>query len=249
MTGTVLPDIRPIKEAKLNQIALSFDLETPNTFGAGIFSIGIVPFDFITKRVFRECAFYARIDFAEVLDMSQNTGETMKWWMQQTDAARKELVCQEISKVEGRTVKKDLPCCEYEEALLHSLSFIMQVKSALLTNGKLQVMGNGSIFDIGKFEDTLRQFNIVGYRGSQYKLEEFQRLCYAFWDIIDLRSYVHAARLVTGKDPKKLIEREGTHHNAADDAAYQAELAIKSIELLEENHNAGNKTPDAESGD
>jgi hypothetical protein len=227
----LFPNLKRIRDLKLNQICLSFDLETPNKAGAGIFSIGITPFSFETGEVFKDCSFYVRMDFEEVLNLSQDVGNTMKWWMSQSVEARNEVISQKTEVVNGRTVVTNLPNCGYEEGLEHSLSYIMQIKDSLITNGTVKVMGNGAIFDIGKYEATLRQFGIIGGIGARYPEQRFMDLCYKFWDIVDLRSYVHMAIMCSGKQPKKLCVREGTHHNAVDDEIYQAQLAIKSAEL------------------
>ena len=239
MEQKLFPSLKKIKDLNLNQLCLSFDLETPNKCDQGIFSIGITPFDLVSGEVFREESFYIRMDFVEVMDASYNTGDTMKWWMQQSDAARYEVISKAAPELHrGKMVSADLHSYGYEEALMHTLSYIMSVKSVLITNGTLSVMGNGAIFDIGKFEDTLRSFNIIGKETSQYSPTTFDDLCYKFWDILDLRTFRKMAMLVTGKDPKRNITRAGTHHNAIDDAIFQAELAIESIKMCKE-HNDG----------
>lgn len=237
MEMQLFPDLSPIRNKQLNQICLSFDLETPNKYDDGIFSIGITPFSFETGEVFEECSFYVRMDFAEVIELSRNIGDTMKWWMQQSDAARFELISKTLPKeADGRKIVNDIPCCGYEEALEHSLTYIMQVKASLLTNGTVWVMGNGAIFDIGKYEDTLRTFKLIGGIGAKYDDDKFQDLCYKFWNIVDLRSYLHLASMVSGKNVKKMVTRKGVHHNAIDDAAHQARLALKAKEVLEEGY-------------
>jgi hypothetical protein len=229
---SLFPSLTRIKELKLNQISLSFDLETPNKFGSGIFSIGITPFSFVTGQVFEKESFYIRLDWDEVLAFSENVGDTLKWWMQQSDEARYEVISKGMPELHrGKMVSKDLHSFGYEEGLMHCLSYIMSVKSVLLTNGKLEVMGNGALFDIGKFEETLRTFNIIGGSGSKYPPKEFEDLCYKFWDILDLRSFRKMALMVSGEDPKKNVERRGTHHNAVDDAIFQAKMAIESKRL------------------
>lgn len=235
MDSNILPDLKAFRLLKKNQIWLSVDLETPNRFGAGIFSIGITPFDLVTGEVFKDLSFYIRMDFVEVLDTSNHVGDTMKWWMQQSEAARLEVIStkMEMCPRKQKLVPKDVPCFPYEEAMMMALSYIMSVKDALLTNGTLYIMGNGSVFDVAKFEDTLRQFGIIGNDKSCYSEKEYGRLCYNFWEIMDLRSFVQMAVLVSGKQPKKLCVREGTHHNAVDDAIYQAQLAIKARELCD----------------
>ena len=42
------------------------------------------------------------------------------------------------------------------------------------------------------------------------------------------------AMMATKKDPKKFVTRAGTHHNAVDDAVFQAEVAVMSLTLIED---------------
>jgi hypothetical protein len=76
-----------------------------------------------------------------------------------------------------------------------------------------KVWGNGSGFDVNLLEDV-------------YELSG--RACpWQFWQARDLRTVVDLAEI-----NKKEFPREGTHHNALDDAKYQALLAIEGIRRL-----------------
>lgn len=225
--ATLMPTFEDLHNdgKKLNSICLSFDLETPNKHGAGIFSIAIVPFSMDTYEVYEKSIFYARMDFAEVLNNSKNVGDTISWWMQQSDAARYEVIGKELPKiVNGRKVTNNLPALPYVDGVAYAFGYIQAIQSMLNTNGSLSVMGNGSIFDIGKFETTCFDLGIVADN------EDFP---YNFWDIVDLRTLLLSVRIAKGRNIKNELKRKGVHHNAVDDARFQAELAVAAVKALE----------------
>ena len=73
---------------------------------------------------------------------------------------------------------------------------------------KCRPWGNGATFDVGMVEDAYNQYRI--------------KIPWDFWNIRDMRTVVDMGRWL-GMDPKK-IKREGTHHNALDDALHQAKV-------------------------
>jgi hypothetical protein len=74
------------------------------------------------------------------------------------------------------------------------------------------VWGNGATFDISILEYAY-DHGAVGLREPWH-----------FMNVRDLRTLVDAAEKIAGFD-RKTIERVGTHHNALDDAIYQAKVA------------------------
>lgn len=74
------------------------------------------------------------------------------------------------------------------------------------------VWGNGATFDISILEYAY-DHGAVGLREPWH-----------FMNVRDLRTLVDAAEKIAGFD-KRTIERVGTHHNALDDALYQAKVA------------------------
>lgn len=50
---------------------------------------------------------------------------------------------------------------------------------------------------------------------------------YQYWNIRDLREQIR----FTGLDPKQFVKREGAHHNALDDAIFQAKLSIQCTKI------------------
>lgn len=209
------PNVASIKERKLNDIFLSVDLETPNKRGAGIFSIGIVPYHLESGEIFEEAAFYAVMDFREVLDHSSNTGDTMKWWMQQSNEARAALL--------------NKHSLSYTQGIAFALAYIESVQQALNTNGDVYMVGNGSIFDIGKLEATAEQLGLLKAENGD------EVLPYKFANVVDLRSFVLDAQMYAGFNARQWLKNQrkgGVHHNALWDAKVQAEAHIKCHEAM-----------------
>ena len=77
-----------------NDLCVSIDLETPNRRGAGIFTIGAIPFNQLTGELYHNLAFYIRIDPMSVLSHPSTKIDpaTFRWWMLNTpQSAREEL--------------------------------------------------------------------------------------------------------------------------------------------------------------
>jgi inhibitor of KinA sporulation pathway (predicted exonuclease) len=84
------------------------------------------------------------------------------------------------------------------------------------------VWGNGATFDIALLEDA--------YRLSDPLITYDLKIPWHYRNIRDVRTVVDLASL-SGFDKKK-VEREGTHHNALDDAIHQAKLVSESFRYL-----------------
>ena len=48
----------------------------------------------------------------------------------------------------------------------------------------------------------------------------------------DVRTIVSLTEQLTGQNPRRLVDRVGTHHNALDDAKYQAQYVCEAARLL-----------------
>ena len=84
-------------------------------------------------------------------------------------------------------------------------------------NQFVQPWSHGSVFDVIILENACRQF---GYE-----------IPWNFWDVRDTRTLFDTAYRITGKTLKP--HREGTHHNALDDAQFQAQWVNRIREVLE----------------
>jgi len=79
---------------------------------------------------------------------------------------------------------------------------------------KLKPWGNGSTFDISILESLVKDYGFADCGSKE------------FWKFYNIRDYRTFKEFVyDGKD----LERKGTHHNALDDAIYQAEVVIKGM--------------------
>lgn len=118
---------------------LMIDLETLGTEPeAPIISIGAVFFD-VEKKALGP-TFYMALDINEQIKRGRHpTGDTIKWWLGQADAAKR--VFHEKAK----------PSFEV-------LSLLQQWIKA--NNPKVFVWGNGSTFDISLMENIFRMYNI-----------------------------------------------------------------------------------------
>lgn len=80
---------------------------------------------------------------------------------------------------------------------------------------KKQVWGNGATFDISILENAY----------------QFQQP-WKFWNVRDMRTLVDVATTTSGFN-KKLVDRMGVHHNALDDAIFQARVMCKAYEHIQ----------------
>lgn len=211
-----------LRKMKLNDIGLSIDLETPNNCAVGIFSIGIVPFSVETGQVFEEFAFYERADFESVINLASKHGDignTMKWWMSQSQEARNEVLGVTGLNPKGQPIYAKL--MTQDELIVRAISYMGEIGRCLNTNGRLRPLGNSDLFDVGIFENTIRALNLP-----------MSLLPYDFWNTLDLRTAVYLASICAGVNVKKARLREGTHHKAVDDAVMQAHWFVDSAKAL-----------------
>lgn len=109
----------------------SIDLETLHVrYNAAIIAIGCVQFDANTGCIGNK--FYVEIDFNSAIKSGKVSGETLKWWMQQSDKAKRIFTDDEK--------KTPLPVA------------LDELRTFILKNCKspkdLRVFGNGATFDI-----------------------------------------------------------------------------------------------------
>lgn len=226
-----IPNKQFVQETLKNvhDVGISIDLETPVNRGTGIFSVGIVPFSEEKEKVFHELAFYVRFDFVQVMESGDFNASTLRWWLLQEKEAIKEIVHTSIepTSIAGRVAEKCLPRAAYVQGLSMVKVYIELLKECARIDAKIFPLGNGKEFDVRILEDTWIKHGIVG---KNWKGEyEFP---WNFWEPLDLRERVSDVKLATGVDIKKLVSRKGVHHNAVDDATYQAEVYIEGTKLL-----------------
>lgn len=161
---------------------IMIDLETAGTaVNAPILTVGACFFDPDSGRI--GDTFYEAIGWQSAFINGRASGDTMKWWMQQSDEARKAVIAGTL-----RT----------EDVLDHFRTFCRRAANPI-------VWGNGATFDISMLEYCYQK---VEDRAAPWK----------FWNVRDCRTIKDLA----GPDFVSKIVREGTHHQALDDAIYQA---------------------------
>ncbi len=87
---------------------------------------------------------------------------------------------------------------------------------------KVRPWGNGAGFDVNLVQDA---FHIAGVETP-----------WMFWNIRDIRTVV--AMCKPAVDITKMVTREGTHHNALDDAIHQAKFTANGCMYLRRSQNA-----------
>lgn len=116
---------------------MMIDLETMGTgHNAPIISIGAVVFDRKTGLLGEE--FYSKIDFLEAMSEGDPDAETIKWWMQQGNAARLELISGSSSLI-GALGSFHTFCVKHSD---------------------INVWGNGATFDITILESAFHRHGV-----------------------------------------------------------------------------------------
>lgn len=118
---------------------LMIDLETLGTDPeTPVISLGAVFFDPTTKKIGN--SFYMALDVTEQIARGRKpTGETLKWWFSQSDAAKKVF---------------------HEKARPASEVLTLFAQWFKATNPKAFVWGNGSTFDISIMEHMFKDYKI-----------------------------------------------------------------------------------------
>lgn len=107
---------------------IMIDLETMGTrFDAPVLSVGACYFDPNTGEIGKK--FYGRIDMADAFNFGKTSGDTVRWWLQQSEDARKQLV-------EGK----------------HTLEKVLTKFEDFYGHSEACVWGNGATFDISIME-------------------------------------------------------------------------------------------------
>ena len=193
LLGACATPYSPFDEAGCNKwtgidlptdLCVSIDLETPNRRGPGIFTIGAVPFNQLTGELYLNLVFYIRIDPMEVFahPSTKIDPATRRWWMLQTpQAAREELFGVTPTGQKYPAYVQDKKLHGYREAMGAFFYYLEALVKAGAT--KLEVLGNGDIFDIGKTELT---WDALGIDNGD-KENPFP---YQYWNIRDLREQI-----------------------------------------------------------
>lgn len=186
-----------------NQWAL--DLETLDTKPtAAVLSIGLAKFDPAASQIVKVIDLI--VNWKEQVDEFGRTtsDSTLAWWAEQSEEARKVL---ELS--------------ENSEESVHEMLLML----GEMLGPKPVIWGNGSSFD----NVILRSlFDSYGVRAP-----------WSFKDDMDMRTICRLEPFIREMIPKATqkmigaeVVREGTHHNAADDAVYQARVIMRIQRMM-----------------
>lgn len=195
---------------KGDHMDLMIDIETLGVrSNCPVISIGACFFD---KDGIKE-KFYAVLDVAEQIDSGKRVADasTIKWWMGQEGAAQKifrdNIGIPTMPEVMLREVPSNLVGYTNLGILLEFYKFCNLHENA-------KPWGNGSNFDITIMERILQDYNV--------------KTPWNFRNIRDLRTFKEY--VYDGSE----TERVGTHHNALDDAIYQAQVVIDGLNSKEQ---------------
>ncbi len=179
-------------EKQLNDVML--DIETVGQSSkAAIISIGAVLFDPITGETGAE--FYQAINLNSSAYYGEMDAPTIRWWMKQSKEAQ--AVFNEDNLV---TLKVALEA--FDAWLRDNTS-----KDPKYGNSLANVWGNGVDFD-----------NVI--LSNAYKAVGM-RQPWSFTNQSDVRTIVELGKKLLNIDPKNTLERNGTAHNALDDAHFK----------------------------
>lgn len=174
---------------------ISLDIETLSTrFDAAIVSIGAQTFDRDTGKM--GPTFYQEVALDSAIASGHVEAGTLSWWMQQSGGARG------VFSTDSERLAKKLPLATAMHALINFIR-------ANCTN--VRPWGNGATFDVTIVEHAMA-IGCVGLRAP-----------WSFMQVRDMRTIVDAAEALAGFK-RDTIARVGVHHNAVDDAAYQAHV-------------------------
>lgn len=174
------------------------DIETlGNDHSTTVVSLGAVCFN--NTGIISEKLFV--LDYIEQIRLGRTvTGSTLQWWMGQEDGARA------VFKDDPKRPKLGMAqfLQEFDKFLDDSLKKVGEKRD------ELKPWGNGANFDITIVEDLYRR---------HHEKHEFA-IPWKFWNVWCFRTFNH---LTKARDKFK---REGIHHDALDDARYQAQVVL-----------------------
>lgn len=128
--------------------------------------------------------------------------DTLAWWKNQSEDAQKQLIVSDFA-------------IDFPEFFRLFEEFIDKNLAKLGEDRKqLKIWGKGADFDVVILTDIYRRHHPQGKRALPWK----------FWGVKCYRMFESMT------DCGKLATRLGTHHNALDDAIFQAECVIKILQ-------------------
>ena len=182
------------------------DIETLSTRpDAAICAIGAAAFSFGSDKT---GTFYCEVDWQDHANRlnAHIDPNTHRWWNQQKPEARA------VLDVKDSTLR----ICD---ALKLFSDWVVSIRKG--NNLKeLGIWGNDINFDLTILESAFRATN--------------QATPWQFWESRSVRTLVWMGKQF-GIDPKKTLNREGTYHNAADDAAFQVKYCRAIMEEVLKN--------------
>lgn len=186
------------------------DIETlGNTTTAPIVQVGAVCFEETPTGEYQEIGYYdTNVYFNSALSYGDVGGDTVEWWLSQSDEAR-----------ESITKKSNRKTTTLKEALIGLSNFIKQAKGDYVNKSyefSLEYWGHAT-FDIPILNH--------GYNKTWQQTPFYFRACR------DLRTLESLYQTVKG-EKYEWTERQGTYHCAVDDARHQAKNLNNMLYLL-----------------
>lgn len=198
-----------------NPVDITIDIETLSTEkNAVVLTIGACVFDRFNRNLPPIDSIHLKLDKESPIAMGMHISpNTQRWWSEQSEAAR--------AGIEGGTLS--LP-----EAL-EKLTDTLVAWRAMNPNKKINFWANDPDFDL----------TILG---ESYKACG-QMAPWQYWEGRSVRTIKMLAEEMHSFDSRKRYKREGVHHNAEDDAIYQAFLVAECTALLQFSPQGNSGTP------
>jgi hypothetical protein len=186
----------------MNTDDISIDVESLSHLpDAAVIAIGAVQFDRTTGK--QGATFYREIELNSAIRAGHVSGQTVSWWMRQSDEARQLFA-------------------ESRESLRSPLATVLQEFGTFcrsVKGGVPRPWGNGIATDISWIE--------LAYKNGSVGLT----VPWHYRTPRDMRTIVELAEELAGFD-KNVIEHGGVLHNALDDAIYQARVISAAYAAL-----------------
>lgn len=182
------------------------DIETLGTRPkTAIVSVGVCTFN--KNKIIK--GFHCELDLQQQLWSGRTvTADTLAWFMGQPDGVREVFKQKDAEGNPKRKIKADEFFIMFDKFIEASRADVGE------TNQAIRVWGNGAHFDITILEDYYDQFHHKKDKGIPWK----------FWGVWCFRTFNHLTNC------KEMVKREGTHHNALDDAIYQAKCVMAVLQ-------------------
>lgn len=196
---------KPYNTAMVDIEAFGTNAEAP------IISIGLVAFNLDTGETHE--GIELDIDFDTAFYGRKPDGDTIKWWLEQSDGARESLT------------RKDRPVINIVEALDRFTQYLDEHLGHIDFKGRT-IWANDPDYDCVILNTAFKQFH--------------KKTPWPFWGTRSCRTLCQVTHGIINRNH---FIREGTHHNALDDVKYQALYIHEMWKFIQSRLRPSEETP------